>query len=66
MPAISWWKAGQRISQNATFSFGSYNKRLTVHNPGKSEEGVYECCATNTNDGQRKIRTANLTITGTH
>ncbi|XP_078347645.1 protein sidekick-2-like isoform X2 [Oculina patagonica] len=62
MPVISWWKGGQRISQNAKFSFGSFNKRLTVNNPGNSEEGVYECRATNTNTGQRKIRKANLTI----
>ena len=66
MPTISWWKGGQQISQNATFSIGSYKKRLTVLNPGKSEEGFYECQATNPNDGQQISRGANLTITGTY
>ena len=48
-------------------SFGSSDKkRLTVLNPGKSEEGFYECRATNPNDGQQTSRRANLTITGTY
>ena len=66
MPTISWWKGGQQISQIGKFSFGSYKKRLTVLNPGKSEEGFYECRATNPNDGQQTSRRANLTITGTY
>ena len=41
-------------------------KRLTVLNPGKSEEGFYECRATNTNSGQIVSRKANLTIIGTY
>lgn len=64
MPVITWWKGGQQISQNVKFTFSSYKKRLTVNSPGNSEEGVYECRATNTNSGQRKTRAANLTIIG--
>lgn len=66
MPTISWWKGGQQISQNAKFSFASFKKRLTVLNPGKSEEGFYECRATNPNNGQQISRRANLTIIGNH
>ncbi|KAJ7340258.1 Roundabout 1 [Desmophyllum pertusum] len=61
MPTISWRRGGQQIYYQAgKFTLTAHNKRLTVHNPRKSEEGVYECRVTTTN--QHKSRTANLTI----
>nr|XP_058964313.1 protein sidekick-2-like isoform X2 [Pocillopora verrucosa] len=61
MPSISWRKAGQVISQSAKFSFDTFKKRLTVHNPAVSDEGVYECRVTNSKN-VFKTKSANLTI----
>lgn len=61
MPSISWRKAGQVISQSAKFSFDTFKKRLTVHNPAVSDEGVYECRVTNSRN-VFKTKSANLTI----
>ena len=65
MPLISWRKAGQVISQSAKFSFDTFKKRLTVHNPAVSDEGVYECRVTNSKN-VFKTKSANLTIIGKH
>ena len=65
MPLISWRKAGQVISQSAKFSFDTFKKRLTVHNPAVSDEGVYECRVTNSRNVV-KTKRANLTIIGKH
>lgn len=63
MPSISWRKAGKVISQSAKFSFDTFKKRLTVHNPAVSDEGVYECRVTNSKN-VFKTKSANLTIIG--
>lgn len=65
MPSISWRKAGRVISQSAKFSFDTFKKRLTVHNPAVSDEGVYECRVTNSRN-VFKTKSANLTIIGKH
>ena len=65
MPTVTWRRSGQEIVSSSKFQFSGNKRRLTVTNPIKADEGVYECHVSNPRSAQAGTRRANLTIIGT-
>lgn len=64
MPTISWTKNGQTVSSSSKYSFDTYKKRFTIHNPVKADEGNYVCNVNSGNSPSPRTSTANLTVFG--
>lgn len=64
MPNIAWLRNGQYISSSSKYSFDLYNKRFTINNPVKADEGDYECNVNSGSSPSPRRSTAKLTING--
>jgi len=61
---ISWFKNKEPVSENLVFS-SAYRSVLMLSNASKSDEGDYECRATDYGDGYR-LETATVVLKGTY